>query len=48
MKIKIIKIKCFKCGHSWIPRKPDVRMCPKCKTPYFDVERKKEKLGETD
>lgn len=41
MKIKITKIKCFKCGHLWIPRKAEVRMCPKCKTPYFDVEREK-------
>lgn len=40
MKIKIIKIECFKCGHKWIPRKTDVRMCPNCKTPYFDINRK--------
>jgi len=40
MKIKIKKINCLRCGHRWIPRKTDVRMCPKCKTPYFDVPKK--------
>lgn len=41
MKIKIQKIECLKCGHSWVPRKEDVRICPKCKTAFFDVDRKK-------
>lgn len=40
MKIKIKKIECLKCGHLWIPRKTEIRMCPKCKTPYFDVDRR--------
>ncbi len=43
MKTKIAKyqITCQKCGHKWIPRKADVRQCPKCKTAYFDVKEKK-------
>jgi len=43
MKIKIKKIKCLRCGHEWTPRKTDVRMCPKCKSPYFDKAKIKNK-----
>ena len=41
MKTKINKysLKCLRCGKEWIPRKEDVRMCPKCKSPYFDTPR---------
>ena len=31
---------CKRCGHKWVPqsdRKP--RVCPKCKTPYWDIPR---------
>jgi len=37
MKIEMDKIKCLRCGHKWYPRTPEVRICPKCKSPYFDV-----------
>jgi uncharacterized OB-fold protein len=30
------EVKCVKCGHKWTPRKSDVRLCAKCKTPYWD------------
>ena len=40
MQIKLKKLKCQKCGHKWIPRKTDVRMCPKCKTAFWDVPKK--------
>ena len=23
---------CTKCKHKWIPRKPNTKICPKCKT----------------
>jgi len=38
-------LECKRCGWTWTPRKTDVRMCPSCKTPYWDVpkEPKKEK-----
>ena len=42
MKIKILKITCLKCWHEWTPRNPTVRMCPKCKTLYFDKPKKEE------
>lgn len=33
------KEKCVRCGHEWQPKKATVRVCPKCKSPYFDIER---------
>jgi Zn finger protein HypA/HybF involved in hydrogenase expression len=39
MEIKVKTLKCKRCGHEWIPRKADVRLCPHCKTAYWDVER---------
>lgn len=33
------KLKCMKCGWEWIPRKVDVRQCPKCKTAYWEKKR---------
>jgi len=39
---------CLRCGHKWIPRKEDVRMCPKCKSPYFDQAKKKITIIEVD
>lgn len=35
---------CYRCNHKWIPRdneKPKV--CPKCKSPYWDTPRKEKK-----
>jgi DNA-directed RNA polymerase subunit RPC12/RpoP len=35
---------CERCGHKWVP-KEDTRgkpkVCPKCKSPYWDTPRKK-------
>lgn len=39
MEIKVIKLKCKKCDYEWVPRKEDVRQCPRCKTAYWDSER---------
>ena len=36
-----LKIKCERCDYKWIPRKEDVRVCPKCKSAYWDVPKKK-------
>jgi len=45
MKIELTKIKCLRCGYEWYPRIPDVRRCPRCKSFYFDRERKRPKLN---
>lgn len=36
MKVKISKIECKRCGHRWIPRQVEIRMCPKCKSIWYD------------
>lgn len=39
---EVHELKCKRCGHTWIPRKNDVRICPnpKCHSPYWDKEKK--------
>ena len=43
VKIILEGYKCERCGHEWIPRniKDKPRVCPKCKSPYWDRSRKK-------
>jgi len=36
MKVKIIKLKCKRCGHEWIPRKEKVIICAGCHSPYWN------------
>jgi len=28
--MELLKLKCVRCGHVWIPRVVDVKKCPKC------------------
>ncbi len=54
-KLTVWAFRCLRCGHEWIPRSPisgeleapsgdDLpRVCPKCKSPYWDRERQREK-----
>jgi len=44
-KIKIDGFRCERCGHEWVPadiNKPP-RVCPKCKSPYWERPRKEGK-----
>lgn len=41
MKLKIFK--CFRCRHEWASKMDNPRVCPKCKSPYWDREKKEEK-----
>ena len=41
-KVTIPKLKCERCGHSWVPRKSEITICPRCKSPYWNRPRKKE------
>lgn len=39
MQVKIkYQLKCKRCRHEWNPRKPDVRVCPHCHSPYWDKD----------
>ena len=38
VKVRMPKqLTCKRCGHSWNPRVKEVRVCPKCHTPYWDI-----------
>ncbi len=41
MEVTIKKIKCLRCNHEWTPRKEVVRVCSKCKSAYWDIEKSK-------
>jgi len=45
MKIEINQVTCERCKHKWYPRSPEVVICPKCKSPYWD--KKKVRLTKT-
>lgn len=44
IRITVEGFKCERCGHEWIPRdkKESPRVCPRCKSPYWDKPRKKQ------
>jgi predicted Zn-ribbon and HTH transcriptional regulator len=35
--VEVVKNKCLRCGWEWVPRLEDPRLCPHCKTAYWDV-----------
>lgn len=39
MKVQTPVLACRRCGHEWIPRSQDVRICPKCKSARWDQSR---------
>ncbi len=39
VKLRIPTLTCLRCGHRWVPRQPDVRICPACKSARWDVPR---------
>jgi len=42
-RVLIIGNICYRCGHAWKPDSIDIKpkVCPKCKSPYWDSPRKK-------
>jgi len=36
------KYKCKRCGYIWIPRTDNPVVCPKCKNPYWNREKRGE------
>ena len=34
------KLECLRCGYKWLPRIAEVRICPTCKSPYWDRKRR--------
>ena len=33
------RLNCLRCNHEWLPRQEVVVICPKCKSPYWNIER---------
>jgi len=53
-KIEVWGYRCKRCGHVWLPRgqhkdgegEPELpRVCPKCKSPYWNVPRRAKQTG---
>ncbi len=50
-KIQVWAYQCERCGHYWLPhhkedekRQVEPRVCPKCKSPYWNVPRKEQRM----
>ena len=35
--VPIQKAQCLRCGHTWTPRQEYIWVCPKCKSPKWNV-----------
>lgn len=36
MQLNLLNLKCRRCLHKWVPRTAEVRVCPRCHSPYWD------------
>jgi predicted Zn-ribbon and HTH transcriptional regulator len=43
VEIKMKGFRCERCGHEWVPKdiSKEPRVCPKCKSPYWNAPRRK-------
>jgi uncharacterized OB-fold protein len=42
--IQIPEFRCRRCGHKWFPnRRVMPRVCPRCKSPYWNIPKKRKK-----
>lgn len=44
--LTVNQLKCKRCGHVWVNRKVEVRICPRCKSAYWDKDRINKKKEE--
>jgi predicted Zn-ribbon and HTH transcriptional regulator len=44
VEIKTKGFQCERCGHQWVPLdiNKEPRVCPKCKSPYWNTKRKRD------
>jgi hypothetical protein len=35
-RVELRKLHCHRCGYKWVPRVEKIRVCPKCKSPWWD------------
>lgn len=45
VEIKVKGFRCERCGHEWVPKDitKEPRVCPKCKSPYWNRPRRTKK-----
>jgi predicted nucleotidyltransferase len=36
-RVQLPKLRCYRCLYSWVPVRSPVRICPRCKSKYWDV-----------
>jgi predicted Zn-ribbon and HTH transcriptional regulator len=43
VEIKVKGFRCERCGHEWVPNDINIepKVCPKCKSPYWNKPRRK-------
>lgn len=39
--LTVMGYRCERCEHEWVPIWESPRVCPSCKSPYWDVPRRK-------
>lgn len=44
-RVKIDGLKCERCGYEWVPRAGHPKVCPHCKSPWWDTPRQNKKQG---
>jgi len=47
VKVTVDAWRCERCEHTWVPRDWDTepRVCPKCKSPYWNKPRRRPKVS---
>ena len=47
VEIRLVGFRCERCGHEWVPKdiNQEPRVCPKCKSPYWNKPRKQEQAA---
>jgi len=45
--VKLPKLRCLRCGNSWIPRVMHPSVCPKCMSAKWKTPRQANELGRT-
>lgn len=39
MQTNVPRLTCLRCNHVWVPRQTEIRICPNCKSAYWDRPR---------
>jgi DNA-directed RNA polymerase subunit RPC12/RpoP len=46
VEIKVLGYRCERCRAEWVPRSEQPpRVCPRCKSPYWDRPRRKDRVA---